>query len=95
MVYATILWILFGVFVTAVTTWSSILVYFCVSISCTSCFVMHGIIIYLNPRLSVLEFVHLGVWIIGTSDGCNLPLFVMISYAFKVELYPPLNVVDR
>ena len=49
--------------------------FLCVSISCTSCFVMHDIIICLNPRLSIVEFVHSGVWIIGTSDGCNLPLF--------------------
>ena len=48
-------------------------------IGCTSCFVMHEIIICLNPRWSIVEFVHSSVWIIGTSDGCNLPLFAKIS----------------
>ena len=44
-VYATNLWILCSVVVTVVKTWLSILVLFKVSISCTSCFVMHEIII--------------------------------------------------
>ena len=48
-VYATILWILFCVFVTVVTMWSSILILFCVSSSCTSCFVIHEIIVCLIP----------------------------------------------
>ena len=86
MVYATNLWILFHVFVTVVTTWKSILMLFCVSISCTSCFVMHEIIMCLNPRLLIVEFVHSGVWIIGTSDGCNLPLFAKISQALRMRL---------
>ena len=90
MVYATNLWILCSVVVTVVTTWLSILILFKVSISCSSCFVMHEIIMCLNPRLPIVEFVHSGVWIIGTSGGCNLPLFAKISQAFKVELYPPL-----
>ena len=63
----------------SVTRGSSILILFRVSISCSSCFVMHDIIICLNPRLSIVEFVHSGVWIIGTSDGCYLPLFAKIS----------------
>ena len=50
-VYAATFWILFCVNVTVVAIWSSILILFCVSISCTSCFVMQEIIIYLNPRL--------------------------------------------
>ena len=75
MVYATNLWILFCVVVTMVTRWSSILILLRVSISCSSCFVMYEIIMCLNPRLPIVEFVHSGVWIIGTSDGCNLPLF--------------------
>ena len=79
MVYATNLWILCSVVVTVVTRWSSILILFRVSISCSSCFVMHDIIMCLNPRLRFVEFVHSGVWIIGTSDGCNLPLFAKIS----------------
>ena len=33
----------------------------------------------LNPQLPIVEFVHSGVWIIGPSDGCNLPLFAKIS----------------
>ena len=69
MVYATNLWILCSVVVTVVTTWLSILILFCVSISCTSCFVMHEIIIYLNPQLSIVEYLHSGLWIIGTSGG--------------------------
>ena len=60
-------------------TWLSILILFKVSISCTSCFVMHEIIMCLNPRLPIVEFVHQGVWIIGTSDGCYLPLFAKIT----------------
>ena len=44
MVYATNLWILCSV-VTVVTRWSSILILLRVSISCSSCFVMHDIII--------------------------------------------------
>ena len=40
---------------------------------------MHEIIIYLNPRLWIVECVHSGVWIIETSDGWNLPLFAKIS----------------
>ena len=67
--YATNLLILLCAVVTVVTTWSIILILFCVSISCTPCFVMHDFIICLNPRLSIVEFVHSGVWIIGTSDG--------------------------
>ena len=81
-----IYWILFSVVVTVVTKWLSILILFCASISCTSCFVMHEIIIYLNPRLPIVEFVHSGVWIIGTSDGCNLPLFAKISQAIRMRL---------
>ena len=50
-VYATTLWISFCVNETVVAIWSSILILFCVSISHTSCFVMHEIIIYLYPRL--------------------------------------------
>ena len=79
MVYATNLRILFCVVVTVVTRWSSILILFRVSISCSSCFVMHEIIMCLNPRLPIVELVHSGVWIIGTSDGCNLPMFAKIS----------------
>ena len=85
-VYTTNLWILFCVVVTVVTRWSSILILFRVSISCSSCFVMHEIIMCLNPRLPIVEFVHSGVWIIGTSDGCNLPLFAKISQAFRMRL---------
>ena len=69
MVYTTNLWILCSVVVTVFTTWLSILILFQVSISCTSCFVMHEIIMCLNPRLPIVEFVHSGVWIIGTSGG--------------------------
>ena len=86
MVYATNLWILCSVVVTVVTTWLSILILFKVSISYSSCFVMHEIIMGLNPRLPIVEFVHSGVWIIGTSDGCNLPLFAKISQAFRMRL---------
>ena len=76
MFYATNLWILCSVVVMVVTTWLSILILFKVSISCSSCFVMHELIMCLNPRLPIVE---LGVWIIGTSDGCYLPLFAKIS----------------
>ena len=79
MVYATNLWILCSVVVTVVTTWLSILILFKLSISSSSCFVMHEIIMCLNPRLPIVEFVHSGVWIIVTSDGFNLPLFAKIS----------------
>ena len=57
-VYATNLWILCSVVVTVVKTWLSILILFKVSISCSSCFVMHEIIMCLNPRLPIVEFVH-------------------------------------
>ena len=90
MVYATNLWILFCVVVMVVRRWSSILILFRLSTSFSSGFVMHEIIMCLNPRLPIVEFVHSGVWSIGTSGGCNLPLFAKISQAFKVELYPPL-----
>ena len=86
MVYATNLWILCSVVVTVVTRWSSILSLFKVSISCSSCFVTHEIIMCLNPRLPIVEFVHQGVWITGASDGCNLPLFANISLAFRMGL---------
>ena len=48
-VYATNLRILCSVVVTVVKTWLSILVLFKVSNSCSSCFVMHEIIVCLNP----------------------------------------------
>ena len=57
-IYATNLWILCSVVVTVVTTWLSIFILFKVSISCSSCFVMHEIIMCLNPQLPIVEFVH-------------------------------------
>ena len=65
--------------VMVVTRWSSILILLTVSISCSSCFVMHEIIMCLNLRLTIVEFVHSGVWIIRISVGCNLLLFAKIS----------------
>ena len=85
---------LFGVVVTVVTRWSCILILLRVSISCSSCFVMHKIKMCLNPRLPIEEFVHSGVWIIGTSDGCNLPLFCQDKSGIQNEVvYSPLGVI--
>ena len=39
-----------------------------------------------EPSIANCRVVHSGVWIIGTSDGCNLPLFAKISQAFSMRL---------
>ena len=86
--------ILFSVVVTVVTKWLSILILFCASIRCTSCFVMHEIIIYLNPRLPIVEFVHSGVWIVATSDVMKFTIVCQDKSGIQNEVvYPPLRVI--
>ena len=67
----------------------NILILFRVSISCSSCFLKHETIICLNHQLLIVEFVHSGVWSIGTSDGCNLPLLAKIGWHSKWSCIHP------